>query len=81
MSLLTVDEVTKRLNVSLSTVNRWIRDGELTPVDLNAGQKGRRLLRFRESDIEAFVARGESSPQHRRQMPRPTRKRTTKQYL
>lgn len=81
MNFLTVEEVAQRLKVSLSTVKRWIRDGELAPLDLNAGRKERRLLRVSEQELQAFVTRGAIPPPPRRQPSRPKRARTTERYV
>ena len=51
--LLTPAEVATRLNVSLVTVGRWLREGKLK------GLKVGRQWRVRESDLEAFLERGE----------------------
>ena len=51
--LLTPAEVATRLNVSLVTVGRWLREGKLK------GLKAGRQWRVRESDLEAFLERGE----------------------
>jgi len=48
--LLTMEEVAKRLGVSLKTVYRWIDSGEL-PVSLI----GRRTYRIFERDLVKFV--------------------------
>ena len=47
--LLTPAEVATRLNVSLVTVGRWLREGKLK------GVKAGRQWRVRESDLEAFL--------------------------
>ena len=48
--LLTMEEVAKRLNVSLKTVYRWIDSGEL-PVSL----LGERTYRIFERDLIQFI--------------------------
>jgi len=47
--LLTPDEIASRLNVSLVTVGRWLREGKLK------GVKAGHQWRVRESDLEAFL--------------------------
>jgi excisionase family DNA binding protein len=44
-------EVAEQLNVSLSTVLRWAQDG-----DLPSFQLSNRAIRFRESDVDAWLA-------------------------
>lgn len=51
--LLTPAEIVTRLSVSLVTVGRWLREGKLK------GVKAGRQWRVRESDLEAFLTRGE----------------------
>jgi excisionase family DNA binding protein len=48
---LTKRELLVRLQVSLSTVNRWIKDGT-GPPHMKLG----RLVRFRESDVDNWLA-------------------------
>lgn len=48
--LLTMEEVAKRLNVSLKTIYRWIDSGEL-PVSL----LGERTYRIFERDLVQFI--------------------------
>ena len=52
--LLTPAGVATRLNVSLVTVGRWLREGKLK------GVKAGRQWRVRERDLEAFLERGEA---------------------
>jgi excisionase family DNA binding protein len=49
--LLTLDEVAERLNVNVETVRRWIRNGEITFIDLG----GRAGYRVSESALEKFL--------------------------
>jgi excisionase family DNA binding protein len=49
--LLTTREVGGRLGVSTETVLRWVRRGELPAFRLPSG-----ALRFREADLEAWLA-------------------------
>ena len=49
-TLITTAEVAQRLGVSIPTVNRWVRDGRLTPVQKLPGLRGANL--FRAEDIE-----------------------------
>lgn len=49
-TLITTAEVAERLGVSIPTVNRWVRDGRLTPVQKLPGIRGANL--FRADDIE-----------------------------
>lgn len=48
---LTPEDVARRLHVNVQTVRAWIRSGELPASRL----AGRRVLRIRESDIEALL--------------------------
>jgi excisionase family DNA binding protein len=50
-TLLTLEEVAKRLNVSVATVRRLINDGELKAI------KVRFQLRVKPSDLEDYIAR------------------------
>lgn len=50
-TLLTLEEVAKRLNVSVATVRRLINDGELRAVKI------RFQLRVRPSDLEDYLSR------------------------
>jgi excisionase family DNA binding protein len=49
--LLATREVSDRLGVSTETVLRWVRRGELPAIRLPGG-----ALRFRETDLEAWLA-------------------------
>lgn len=49
--LLTTQEVAAKARVSPATVTRWAKDGTLTSIRL-----GGRLLRFRRSDVDAFLS-------------------------
>lgn len=59
-TLLTTAEVAGRLRVSIPTVNRWVRDGRLTPVQKLPGIRGANL--FDPSDIDTLK---ECHPFHR----------------
>jgi excisionase family DNA binding protein len=61
-TLLTTAEVAGRLRVSIPTVNRWVRDGRLTPVQKLPGIRGANL--FDPSDIDTLkeVAAGPALP-------------------
>lgn len=49
--LLTVEEVAERLSVNVDTVRRWIRNKELTAIEL-----GRRAgYRITQTDLEEFI--------------------------
>ncbi len=52
-TILTIEEVGKRLHCSRSVVLRLVESGRLKCVDL--GNRGYRLFRFRESDIDEFL--------------------------
>lgn len=52
--LLTTAEVAKRLNRSVYTVNRYVRDGVLTPTMQLPGVRGARL--FQPAEVERFAA-------------------------
>ncbi len=49
--LLFTAEAAQRLGVTPRTVNRWVREGKLTPVAQAPGPKGARM--FRATDLEA----------------------------
>ncbi len=49
--LLFTAEAAQRLGVTPRTVNRWVREGKLTPVAQAPGPKGARM--FRADDLEA----------------------------
>ena len=51
MRFLTVRELTTALQVSDSTVRRWVRDGQLRAYKV--GKRGQ--LRFSEDDISSFL--------------------------
>ncbi len=55
LSLLTRAECAAILSVSLETVSNWIQEGALPATRLGSG---RRLLRIRLEDLEAFIERG-----------------------
>lgn len=48
--LLTVREVAERLQVSRSTVRRWVADGSLPAMVMPSG-----AFRFREADLETWL--------------------------
>ena len=50
---MTVQEVAEYFCVSVETVRRWIRAGELQVLDLGGPKAG---YRIRRSDLEAFTA-------------------------
>lgn len=52
--LLPTSEVAKRLGKSVYTVNRYVRDGVLTPTMQLPGAKGARL--FHPAEVERFAA-------------------------
>ncbi|TMJ93239.1 MAG: helix-turn-helix domain-containing protein [Actinobacteria bacterium] len=58
MLLLRVEEVAERLRVKAPTVYRWIADGRLPAVRFS------RIVRVRDTDLEAFLAAG-GSPRDR----------------
>lgn len=49
-NLLTVKEVMERLKVSRATLYRFIDQGRLNPLKM-----GEKAVRFRETDIDAFI--------------------------
>ena len=51
-TLITTAEVAQRLRVSIPTVNRWVRDGRLQPVQKLPGIRGANL--FDPTDIAAL---------------------------
>jgi excisionase family DNA binding protein len=52
--LLTADEIAKRLRVSLETVRRWLRSGELRGFRPGGTKAG---WRIREADLAAFLGK------------------------
>lgn len=50
--LLTTEDLEELLHLSKSAVRRLLRRGEIPPVRINA-----RVLRYRLSDLQAFLAR------------------------
>jgi excisionase family DNA binding protein len=50
-TLLTVEEVAKRLGVHIDTIRRWIRSGELPAINLG-GPAGYRITR---RDLDTFI--------------------------
>jgi excisionase family DNA binding protein len=65
--LMTVQEVADRLKVNADTVRRWLREGQLTGVQLGDRAGYRRA----ESDLQRFLEarRGASSQNDRSPMP------------
>ena len=53
--MLTVREVSERLNVPEATIRRWLRDGRLRGARLGGTRLGYRIA---ESDVERFVEAG-----------------------
>ena len=53
-----IEDVANKLCLHVDTVRRYVRQGRLLAVRLGADRKGQ--LRFRLSDIEAFVVRQET---------------------
>ena len=51
--LFTADVAAKR-GVTVRTVNRWVREGKLTPVAQAPGPRGARM--FRAADLEAVTS-------------------------
>ena len=51
--LLFTADVAARCGVTVRTVNRWVREGKLTPVAQAPGPRGARM--FRSSDLTAEV--------------------------
>lgn len=51
MTLLTTAEVASRLRVSVATVNRYARDGDLPAIVLPGGQR-----RYRVEDVDALLS-------------------------
>jgi len=52
-SALTVEDVAKRLNVSVFAVRRWLRDGRLGGMRLGGTRAGWRIM---PADVERFEA-------------------------
>ncbi len=57
--LFTTAEAAAILNVSLKTLNGWLKDGRLPYIKLGDGG---RLTRIRERDLEAFIDSGYQKP-------------------
>lgn len=55
--LLTPEEAASRLQVSLSTVKRWLRNGDLKGV-----KPGGKVWRVEEESLEQFIAASASYP-------------------
>jgi len=55
-ALLTTGEAAKRLGVSIGTVRRWAKSGQLTHAVMPSGR-----LRFADEDLDAAVERVEKS--------------------
>lgn len=53
--LLTIREVSKLLNVSVSTVWRHVAAEQITYVDLKVKPGYRRTIRFRQRDIDKYI--------------------------
>ena len=58
--LLTPEEAAERLQVSLSTVKRWLRSGEL-----NGVKPGGRLWRVEEEALQQFIADSKKAGQEK----------------
>lgn len=56
--LLTAQDVADRLRVTVETVRRWLRDGDLVGVQLG----DRAGYRIRRSELERFLAAREGGP-------------------
>lgn len=59
--LLTPREACDRLRVSKSTLDRWAREGLLNPVRLGCATR-----RFRATEVESLIQRGETAPRFSR---------------
>ncbi len=57
--LLTPEEAADRLQVSLSTIKRWLRNGSLKGV-----KPGGKVWRVEEKSLEQFIAASASYPQN-----------------
>lgn len=55
--LLTVQELARRLRVSVRTLRRMIAEGR-TPEPVRLGGTGRGMLRFRAADVSEWIQRG-----------------------
>ncbi len=58
-ALLTTGEAAKHLGVSIGTVRRWAKSGQLTYTVMPSGR-----LRFADGDLDAAVERVEKSQWH-----------------
>lgn len=54
--LLTAAEVADLCRVTKTTVFRWVADGDLTAIRL-----GKKVVRFRRTDIDAFIGNPEAA--------------------
>lgn len=52
--LITTAQVAQRLDVSVATVNRWVRDGRIVPAQKLPGATGANL--FRPADVDTMQA-------------------------
>ncbi len=59
MKLFTTAEAAAILNISLKTLNNWLKEGKLPYIKLGDGG---RLTRIRERDLEAFIDSGYRMP-------------------
>lgn len=57
--LLFTADVADRLGVTVRTVNRWVREGRLTPQMQGPGAKGARL--YHPAEVDRFAATLEAS--------------------
>lgn len=56
--LLTVEDAARRLNTSEASVRRWLRNGELTGIQVGGE------WRIERADLEAYIQRNRRSAKH-----------------
>jgi excisionase family DNA binding protein len=63
MKLLKPQEAAEQLSVARTLILKWVEEGRLPGVILSVGPSGKRILRIKESDLEAFVKAHENRVQ------------------
>lgn len=65
MSLLTLTETAEQLGVSIRTVRRLAKAGDITPVNVAPTGTAKRAIRIERRSVEEFVARRSLRPAER----------------